>query len=345
MFIEGEGAPGGDAAPSDDVPVEGEDTLRADLDAAIFGGEGEGDAATPAVDAAPAKPAADAAPDGDGAPKVDAADGLDADGIPSGRWTAEEREQLKAMPAESRKFLSDRYRAMQGDYTKKTEAIAPFRKAAEQWSPYLTSLNATPEQAFDALMRTDYRLRNGTPQQKEAAFVQLAKDYGVELDTGETAANADPLGVEIAKALTPLQREIAEMRQGFTGQQRQSEEARVNHHVAEIEAFRVQAGADGRPLHPHLDDVLPDLAAFAQADRAAGRAPVLKDLYDRAVWSNPTTRAKMIAAQAAPGAAARIDKARRAASTVSTSSSTPANPKVADRTLREELESSLPMWG
>ena len=39
------------------------------------------------------------------------------------------------------------------------------------------------------------------------------------------------------------------------------------------------------------------MASLAKAERSLGQQPDLNTLYERAVWANPTTRAKMIDAQ------------------------------------------------
>src|SRR5260370_103221 len=73
-----------------------------------------------------------------------------------------------------------------------------------------------------------------------------------------------------------------------------------------------------------------DMLALAQAERAAGRTPVLQDLYDKAVRVNPQTYAREVAAiearakasvaeaqrQQSADAKARADKARKAGSSV-----------------------------
>ena len=357
--IEGQGA--GAAPEGEGAEEQQDDTLRADLDSAIFGGTDDGDTPTPtpdaevgaapdggvaAADTAPGTPGDDAAPDAGREVPPD-----DIDGIPAGRWTAEEREKLAAMPPEQRAFLVDRAKSMQADYTKKTEEIAPLRKAADTWGPYLTSLNASPEEAFDNLLRTDYALRHAPPKQREEMFVKLAADYGIEIDTGAggPAPDPDPLHVELSKHLDPLQEQIRQLQQGVVGQHEKAQASVVDQWVTDIETFRTAKDDAGALQHPHLLEVMDDIKGLVQADRAAGREPTLDSLYERAVWSNPTTRAKMLEGQAAAGVAAqkaaqKVTRARVAASTLGTGGSAPAASTLPERDLREELEASLPTW-
>jgi len=84
---------------------------------------------------------------------------------------------------------------------------------------------------------------------------------------------------------------------------------------------------------------------LAQAERLAGREPVLSDLYDKAVWANPSIRAKIQSDQqkasekkAIEAARAKAAKAKKAAQSVSGTST---NAQPVELGLREMLEKSL----
>ena len=140
--------------------VEPEDDLRADLEAAIYGEEESNGVDAKGSDEPPPPPPVEGAetpppPD----PPVDAdlppegGDEPPVDDIPTGRWTADERDKLAKMAPDDRAFLVDRYKSMQADYTKKSEEIAPIRKAIDEWAPYLEAINTSPERAFTGLLR------------------------------------------------------------------------------------------------------------------------------------------------------------------------------------------------
>ena len=93
-----------------------------------------------------------------------------------------------------------------------------------------------------------------------------------------------------------------------------------------------------------------DMRDLAQAWRAAGRPLDLAQLYDTAVWSNPTVRARQLeadrgATKAADDAAAkeRVDKAKRASSSISSTSGTVPT-REPQRSLREDLDAVIPHW-
>ena len=132
------------------------------------------------------------------------------------------------------------------------------------------------------------------------------------------------------------------MRAGFQHQATAAQQAAAAQAAEEIRRFTEAKTEAGAPAHPYFAEVEADMTRLAQTDRAAGLAPTLADLYERAIWSNPTVRAKMLAAQ--QHAAARqterarkeqIRKAKRASATVTGQGSGDAEQP---RTLRDEIE-------
>ena len=73
---------------------------------------------------------------------------------------------FRGLDPKAQSFLMDRTKDMEGDYTRKTQEIAPLRSAAEKWTPYLSQMQADPAQTFDSLMGYEYGLRTGTNEQK-----------------------------------------------------------------------------------------------------------------------------------------------------------------------------------
>ena len=85
-------------------------------------------------------------------------------------WSAEHREMFGKLDRDAQSFLMDRSREMEAAHTQRSQEIAPFRAAAEQWSPYLQSVGATPDRAFNSLMQLEYGLRTGTIPPAEDAI-------------------------------------------------------------------------------------------------------------------------------------------------------------------------------
>lgn len=259
-------------------------------------------------------------------------------------WAAADKELFAKLPPDGQKFLVERHKAMEGDYTRRMQEIAPLRKAAEQWQPYLQQMNATPEQAFTTLLQAEYQLRTGTPEQKQAMFQQLAQDYGITL--GQTA---EPPAVDeyVDPQVAALKQELAEIKAWKTSrdqaetqyrqQQEQKQQQTLHSTITSFEAEKTEAGA---PAHPHFSAVRETMAALI----GSGQAPDLKTAYDMAVWARPDLRQQLISAQqeaavkkAAEEAKAKARQASTAAASV-TGRPVGAGAVAPASSVREELE-------
>jgi antitoxin HigA-1 len=70
----------------------------------------------------------------------------------------------------------------------------------------------------------------------------------------------------------------------------QQVEAQLSEAQQQIEAFANAVAADGTLLHPCFAELQDDMEGLARTDRAAGKTPVIEDLYRRAVAGNPRIR-------------------------------------------------------
>jgi hypothetical protein len=172
--------------------------------------------------------------------------------------------------------------------------IAPHMQTIQQ-------LGVTPAVAVGELLKADHALRYGSPEQKIEKLQQLARDYGIQFQPTGEAAPMDP-------NVQALQQELRQMRgfiQSFQNGQQEQTEQTANSQIA-------QFAAD--PKHEHFASVREQMGQLIQA----GAAQDLAGAYEMAVWSNPTTRAALIAKQQADAiaeATRRAQEAREAAST------------------------------
>ncbi len=93
--------------------------------------------------------------------------------------------------------------------------------------------------------------------------------------------------------------------------QRAAQERMQQSIVNQISSFADERDANGNPVHPFFEDVADDMAILVQAERAAGRSPDLKTLYDKAVWSNQALRQRILDEQRE----AAVERAKQAAQT------------------------------
>ena len=218
-------------------------------------------------------------------------------------WAVEHQEMFRGLDPKAQSFLLDQHKAMEGDYTRKTQEIAPLRNAAEKWTPYLSNMQADPATTFDSLMQYEYGLRTGTNEQKINILLGLARDYSVNMaqnGNGEPpSAEEDPFGVteKIQAALNPVIQQVQQLNGNFTQQQGYSQQASQTAAQKNIDEFRDRKGADGKPANPYFSEVFDEMLELAKAKQAAGQTPDLAQLYEQSTWSNASVRAKMQAAE------------------------------------------------
>jgi hypothetical protein len=151
----------------------------------------------------------------------------------------------------------------------------------------------------------------------------------------------------LEQALGPIHQRLAAEDQQRAQQQRQQQIERENRVSTEIDQFQNSQDDKGNLQHPHFEEVEAQMTALAQA-AIASRQPVppLKELYETAVWANPSTRAKEIAARetaqrekASAEARAKAAAAKKAGSSV-TGAPGAGQTQVASKSqsLREQLE-------
>ena len=184
----------------------------------------------------------------------------------------------------------------------------------EAISPYMTTLNGLgmkPEQAISALMKADHTLRTSDPQTRLQYFMQLANEYGVNLQ-------GMPQGQQqmVDPTVFALKNELANVRGEVMTWKQQQEAAEQAVLANEIDSFAQKA--------EFFEEARPEMIKLLQS----GVAETLEDAYDRAVYGNRELREKVLAAQQAEQNAKmaaeknRAAKAARAAA-VSVRSATP----------------------
>jgi hypothetical protein len=163
---------------------------------------------------------------------------------------------------------------------------------AEIMKPYETQLaaeNVDPRQLVQAFAANHYTLLHGTPAQKTELTARLILGYGINV--GDLADNLQRLNYKDPAPVDPevanLKKEVQELRGRFSQQDTASRAELVNKIAADVDAFAKD------PAHPFFEEVSVDIEALLRS----GVAKDLQDAYDRAVWANPTTRAKVLDAQ------------------------------------------------
>lgn len=268
---------------------------------------------------------------------------------PPADWSAAEHEMFHKLAPEAQRFVLDKAKSFQADYTKKTEEVARERERFASLDKVIAPRVAgwkmngwEPAQALDRLMAiSDFA------SQRPAEFVAwFAKENKVDLAAlapkpvaPEEDEYVDPQVKALRDEIAALKAGQEEVRNGFKTREQQEAEAAQRQREQVLRDFEVATDEKGAPKHPYFRQVAPVMGALIQAGRAAD----METAYAMAVYADPEVRAKIDAAEKAARAREaaaeqrrRSENARRAGSSItgSPAGSTAPAPKA---TLREEI--------
>lgn len=350
-----DGAPAESAEPAAAPAVEAEERPR-DEHGRFVAKDGEPAAETP-VAASPEDAGKDAQE-----PK--AAEPAEAQPIePPADWSLEDQQLFRSQPPATQQWMLDKAKSFQSDYTTKMEEVsqnrAQFEDVFKVLEPRMRSIQMeglSPGQAVQQLFAlSDFAAED------PGRFIQwYAGQRGVDL-SGLVNGGAPQEQLDVDPTVAALQQENATLKQqlGATATQQQQFEQRYQadqsaaqraRDEADVAEFRNATNEDGAPKHPYFDEVRSDMGRMISAELA----PDLETAYDRAVRMNPTTYAKL---QAADNAATerkrdqdRREKAaaaQRAGASITGASSAPAGETKLSpgASVREHLEAQFAAAG
>lgn len=220
-------------------------------------------------------------------------------------WTKEALADWATIPERAKQEIlkreEDFFRGI-SMYKSAAEVGQRYDTVVEPYRAILAAENIDPVNLFQSFAANHYLLSRGTEEQK----IQLAANLinGYQIDFMKLADYLGGQAMEVNPELDALRKEIAELKNGFTARETQTQQAMRQSFAAEVNKF----ADDGQ--HPLFDEVADDIARFLES----GLATSLQDAYDKAVYANPTTRQKELDRLAAEKAAALAEeeKAREA---------------------------------
>lgn len=260
---------------------------------------------------------------------------------PPQHWPDDKKELFKKADPGMQKYLLDSYNSMLGDYTKKTQAVAPYVHFHKQVDGYLRQIGEDPIDYMSKMTMIEYRLRTGDNAQKLAVLAEVAEMYGIT-PPGEND-KIDPNVTKLQNELGDVKGELAKRDQNARATQQQQWEANRQEKLKEIQEFRYEKDEAGKLKRPFFDEVWEDMLHLDTAMRQQGKALSLQELHDRAVWANPTVRQKMNEASTASNTAKteeerkKVEAAKKAGSSITNSGGTATTKK--EMTQREVIAS------
>lgn len=210
-------------------------------------------------------------------------------------WAKETHEIWAKLPPEAQAQIELREKQILDGLEQYKGDAGYGRQLREVTQPYralLTAQGVEEPRAVQMLLNGHYKLSTGTPAERGAYLMLLAKNYGADVGA-MTAAVADAPKVD--PAVAELRDQVGKLTQSLTSRD-QAVLTETRAKVAkEVEAFSTD------PKNIYFDECADDIALLIKGGHT------LQDAYDRAVYANPVTRAKELAR-----AQTETDKALRA---------------------------------
>ena len=194
------------------------------------------------------------------------------------------------MDATGQHLFMKRYKDLEGDYTKKTQSLAKYRKRQEAFDeimkPHMDDFSRAGMDDVGAI-RQLLSAHNYLKTDPKQAIQWLAKNYGVDIsEVGMDSTEEDYADPEV-KA---LKQQVAQL-QGFLQNQQQTQMQSVQQNTQSmIDQFATEKTADGSPKHPHFDSVRDRMGVLIQGNQA----PDLATAYDMAVYADPKLRQSLM---------------------------------------------------
>lgn len=222
-------------------------------------------------------------------------------------WRKEAGAHWATLPSEVKnEILKREADIFKGIETYKVDATMgkSFKAAFAPFESIIRAQNLDPVATAQGLFAAHHKLATGTFEEKVSLIRALAKDYNVDL--AQAVVYEPPYVDPEVKA---LQDQLAASQSQLAETQRTQLEARRTVIAGEVAAF----ASDSKNIY--FNEVADDIATLIRS----GVATTVPEAYEKAVWTNPTTRSKEqtrianeAAAKTAAEAKARTEAARKA---------------------------------
>lgn len=262
-------------------------------------------------------------------------------------WKQSDKEMFAKQSKEAQEFLLRRYDEMQSDYHAKRQEDSyiynEYGPIHEIFKPHINELKmsgTSPAQMIYGWSQV-YQALQTDPR---AALEDLASQYGVDL----TQSQDDPDRAFDDPKYDSLKQELNQLKNSVSQRQQAEISQRQNTLLQDIQEFSTKKVEGSDELaHPYFDDVVNDMVVLAQVEMQKGNTPSIEKLYETAVYSNATTRQKLLDSQRKADQKKQQEVARQKAAKARKASGSITNTgagasQVVEKSLREELESLWP---
>lgn len=197
-------------------------------------------------------------------------------------WTKDAQEAYAALPENIKAEIHRR----EGDFHKGIEQYKQMAhvgqtldKEIRPYAELIQQHGTTAQNVVRELLATQKQLTTGTAEQKAQVVAKILRDYQIDTNAVNQAlqqpapAQPDPHFSQLADEVNQLKSQLSQ--------------AQLAPYIEQVNKF---ASDPANEFYPIVEE---DMNALL----AQGRATDLKDAYNKAIWANPETRAKLLAKQ------------------------------------------------
>jgi hypothetical protein len=259
-------------------------------------------------------------------------------------WPKDFAAKFEALDAPAQHMFMERYKDLEGDYTKKTQAIAKYKKRQDAFDEIMAPFKSQFERAgMDDVGAVRQLLAAHDYLRKDPAnaIAWLANQYGVDIGAiGNDPALEDEFADPQVKQ---LQQQVAQLTGFIQNQQTQQQSYEQASTQSFIDQFAAETDASGNPAHPHFETVRSVMGSLI----SSGNATDLKSAYEAAVYANPELRQAELERVAARQSQAKVkteavQKAKKAQRSKVRGSATPAAQALpANASIRDTINASI----
>ena len=259
-------------------------------------------------------------------------------------WPKDFAAKFEALEPPAQHMFMERYKDLEGDYTRKTQEIAKYKKRNEAFDEIMQPFKGDFERAgMDEVGAVRQLLAAHDYLRKDPAnaIAWLANQYGVDMAAiGNDPAAEDEFADPQVKQ---LQQQVAQLT-GFIQNQQTQQQSQVQQSTQSlIDQFAAETDANGNPKHPHFDRVRGVMGSLISSENAKDLATA----YEMAVYADPELRQAQVKAMAAAQSqdnvkTEAVKKAKKAARSKVRGSASPAAPALpANASIRDTIQASI----
>lgn len=229
---------------------------------------------------------------------------------PPKSWSADKKAVWDSLSPEAREYVSQREHesrkaiSQMGETVKRME---PIGHLLEQHKDTFASKGLSYEAGVDQLLRAQAALDRDPAN----AVKQIAQAYGVDLYqlAGGEPQQVDPQVAQLQAQVSQLTRALTSMQSDAQTRARAEADAKLGTIEATIDKF----AADKPDFEELATDIEMLLGPLRKLNPNAPYEQIIAEAYERAKWSNPKSRQRMIEDKAKKEEAARVEAAKKAA--------------------------------